>query len=504
MKTGGIFTGPTALGTYGALGAEGVDCTLGNAAFVKRVQAWLKLKGAPCLHVDGDWQGCTAAAYQRVVGPVVMADKLKEILGQPCMPDNVDPFLGTVPGLNIPAVAACPDKSDGVPANNVCGEPGRDNPPVEQQCPSGQVWNPIVQHCIIDPLGIGGGGKPGGDGTGTGTQTTNIPGVIDPTDCPSGSFKDPVTGSCLGAGGMQKPSVCPAGYTMLPGTNKCAKTDPNAPDPGACPEGQYMVPYLGCAGTPTNKKDQCAKGQSYLPVVGCWGTPVDGGGQPAQGCPTGQTSVPFIGCFGTSKPGGECGADQINVPVFGCVPNPLSTVSTKPGGGGIIDTITGFIGGLLGGKTPLPGGLPGTTTPGTGTPGKTADKYGLAIAIAALVLGSAAVWYGVNRYRMSPSYARKALAQGKVPNRPTANQYAPQYLKWRKGSDEHIQRAIERGIVTSAADNDWVRTIRAWFQQAGWADDHDVMSEYAQLRANRRRGRGRRRGYRRGYRRSRW
>jgi hypothetical protein len=357
---------------------------------VRQIQAYLKARGAPSLHVDGDWKGCTASAwkYQHGGDPFVKSAQIYEATGQRCKSENVV-WGDIVPDFTVSNVNVCTDCTDGVPVEGRC--PGGGGP-VPQQCPQGQHWEPMISQCLPDPISTIPPISP--------TVPPPQPGQPPPAgQCPAGQTYVPMLG-CMpigatgpggggGGGVVNPPSECAAGQTKnpFPFGPKCIGSGPS--EPSECPGGQVKTPAgcVGMPGQPPTDTHGCQQGQTYLPIIGCVGTPAIPGQPPPSGppqpggqCPSGQFGVPPF-CFGTPAPGdtsippigGACPAGQYGFPPF-CFGQ-----TTPPG--------------------PVPPGYPPTPTPpGTSLLG----KYWWVI-LGVLGVGAAAVGY--------IAYKRKKVAE---------------------------------------------------------------------------------------------
>lgn len=375
MKNGGIFQGPTALGI--GLGATMSSCTSDNVALVKKVQAYLQQHGAPNLKIDGQWQGCTASAFRKVMGAYyVTADHIKQMTGETCSSDDAL-FGGVLPGFTLAGANVCMDGSDGA------STPGGGGAVPTQQCAAGQVWNDLFKTCVPD---IGGGAQPPAQ-----------------SGCPAGQVGYPPF--CMpGPGGTTQgqPTECASGQVKNPIDGKCySPTNPTGQPPTECPSGQTKLPFIG----------------TCVPVSLPTGQTTSSGQ-----CPAGQFNVPFIGCM-TNPIGGEvgtaktaCPEGQMNAPLIGCIPNPFATVGgAAPGGdifGGLMTTIGNLFtgGGAVncppgsvynaatkgcmspsGPVAPVPGGTPGVlpTEPGTSVFG---GSTGLIVGVLAIGVLGAVYW----------------------------------------------------------------------------------------------------------------
>lgn len=188
VRKGGIFGG----GLVGLGAAGGMDCS--GPTLVSAIQQALKTKGAPLLKVTGQWDGCTASAWRRIVGTPApnTADDVEAVTGSKCTSGYVvDPIFGVrvlVGAQSFAAVAPnCPDGSD---------KPGP-GLPVGGQCPAGSTN--VLGVCV--PTGGGGGGTkcPAGQSEVFGfCVPTTLPGQNPPTTtCPDGSVYDPASKQCV-------------------------------------------------------------------------------------------------------------------------------------------------------------------------------------------------------------------------------------------------------------------------------------------------------------------
>ena len=331
MKTGGIFRGPTALGTYGAFGATGQSCTPDNSALIMQVQTYLKSHGAPNLKVDGVWQGCTASAWNKVVGHQWVTCGDMSSMGIECSSDDCLQLGGIIAAFTLAGINACTDGSDGV-ATGTTTTTG-----VQQtQCASGQSWNAALNMCIQDIPGITSTNTGGGTTTPASgacpTGQTSILGVCVPNLTGGGA-------STTGGSGNQ---YCPSGSTLVAG-NCVGTTGVTTPMP--CPEGQTSI--LGMC------------------VTNPFGGGSSGGGSSSGSCPAGQMNVPLLGCvtnpLATTSGGsssGSCPAGQMNVPILGCVANPFGSSGGSGGSSGssVFGNLLNTIGGLFGQGVNCPAG----------------------------------------------------------------------------------------------------------------------------------------------------
>lgn len=375
MNQGGIFSGPTALGLVAS--GSGVACNPTNKAIVKKVQSYLKANGAPMLKVDGVWQGCTASAFRRVFGRIyVTADDIFKMTNETCKSaDTV--WGGILPSWSFSSVNVCNDGSDGVPAG---GNGGGGTAPT-QECPAGQCWNDLARTCVPDPFGLlcpqgststppstqqtqcpqgqawnemlktclpsfippGGGGGGGGGGA-----------VAPPSECPSGTVKNPLDPSqCIGATGITSPTECPAGTSKVMG--QCVAT------------GGGGDIFTGITGAITN---------------------LLGGGAPSGGQPGGQPGA---------TPGATPGVSDLITGITGAISN-IFGVGAGAGGcapGMVLNPTSGQCVGP--GGVSVPPGWTNPATPGAVPGGETKSPWGTMGYVIAGVLGIGAAaaigWY---------------------------------------------------------------------------------------------------------------
>lgn len=248
MNRGGIFAGPNALG----LGATGSSCQPDDATLVRKVQTYLKSHGAPNVHVDGQWQGCTASAFAKVMGHQwVTCDDLSK-MGIQCSSDDCGPF-GVLAAFSMASLNQCTDGSDGVSTGTG----------VQQQCPAGQCWNTITQMCGLC-------GIPGAVNADSGNVTPDS----NTGACPSGSTGIPPLCLPTGGGSTQQ-QACPAGQTSIMGAclpNLMGGSSQNQ----YCPSGSVLTP-AGCAGPAgVTTPMPCPEGQTSMLGM-CVPNPFGGG-----------------------------------------------------------------------------------------------------------------------------------------------------------------------------------------------------------------------------------
>jgi len=257
---GGIFGGKNALG-LASFGATSVSCTPDNVELIKKVQKYLKANGAPNLHVDGQWQGCTSAAYSRIMGKIfVTCEDIAMMTGETCSSNDCisTPFGGGIFGFTAAGINQCTDRTDGP------GTAGGDNGVApKQQCGAGMCWYTAAGKCMPE-MPFMAGNTPGCDYSGQTAPPNAMP-------CPEGTQL--IGGACVATG---------------------------APTGSTCPSGQLYVPLLGCqqnligGGQPANQPpagQPCPQGQINVPIMGCVQNVLDPNtgktttGQPSTGNP---------------------------------------------------------------------------------------------------------------------------------------------------------------------------------------------------------------------------
>lgn len=146
MNSGGIFSGPTALGFPIDSNDGKIPCA--GPEFFKALQAELANRGYK-VRQDGIWDGCCQSAIiKELGGPLWHTDQVKKFLGRDCTTGFIS-YAGSAGGPLItgPEHTVPPSCTTGADTKSV----------TVKDCPQGQIFDATIGACVptLDPFGCG-------------------------------------------------------------------------------------------------------------------------------------------------------------------------------------------------------------------------------------------------------------------------------------------------------------------------------------------------------------